>query len=192
MDLVKGELAWPVDKCETCDRDLTEVRPKTAEKANDEFDKLTWNDFCPRCGHGYKVGDRLVPAKPAEVLAQEEIDKVVPKTAPGHNINLEDIDPEHQVTPGEAATSKPSGIPPDERARTLPVGEGDTAPMAGAEPEAVDPENQLNQEEETPADEQPAQGEPKTPMENQYWCTRCASIHMKDSGIGQKHAVNAE
>lgn len=187
--LIKGELKWPVTKCEACGHDLREVRPKASEKANDEHGKLIWNDFCPECGHGYKVGDRLVPLKPAEIVAQEEALKVVAQ--PAKLETFESIDPEHQIVAGEVPTGKPSGIPPDKRAKALVkksegqgAGEGETA-------EVIDPENQLGQQEET-VEEPPGPGEPHTPMENQYWCMKCAGLHFKDSGKGKKHAEFAE
>lgn len=187
--LVKGELKWPVEKCEACGHDLREVRPKASEKANDEHGKLIWNDFCPECGHGMKVGDRLVPLKPAEILAQEEALKVVAQ--PAKIETFEAIDPEHQIVEGEVPTGKPSGIPPDKRARALVnksegqgAGEGETA-------EVIDPENQLGQTEETTG-ETLGPGEPHAPGKGQYWCTKCASIHNETSGVGKRHKKYSE
>jgi len=184
-------LSWPVTRCEACDYDLREARPKASERANDEHGKLVWNDFCPQCGHGYMVGYRLVPAKPAEVLAQEEIEKVVKQ--PQKIETFESIDPEHQIVAGEVPAGKPSGQSPEERGRELAKKTEDSTQVGSGESGVIDPEGQLGQqEEETTQEEPPGPGEPHTPMENQYWCTKCAGLHFKDSGKGKKHAEFSE
>jgi len=63
------ELKWPVTKCESCDYDFREVEPKASEKSNDANGKLKWSDFCPKCGHGYFVADRVEAKPTAEAQA---------------------------------------------------------------------------------------------------------------------------
>lgn len=55
-----ADLKWPVDKCEKCGKDLTEIEPRARDRAlsEDGSGKLMWADFCP-CGKGYLVGDRV-------------------------------------------------------------------------------------------------------------------------------------
>jgi hypothetical protein len=55
------ELKWPVDKCESCEFDLTKKEPQAMEKGVNQQGKPIWTDFCPRCGRGYPVGDRTLP-----------------------------------------------------------------------------------------------------------------------------------
>jgi len=66
------KLAWPVDKCPTCNFDLREATPKATERGKDINGKLIWTDFCPQCGHGLVVGNRVLPPPPAEELARME------------------------------------------------------------------------------------------------------------------------
>jgi len=179
-ELVKGKLAWPVDKCE-CGYDLREAIPKANEKANDASGRLTWNDFCPRCGHGYQVGLRLVPALPADELARQEAEKVVAKVAPAEV--FADVDPEHQITPGPVAVGEASGIPPDKRAKMLVNKSEPQSEESGI----IDPENQLGVEPESPGVD-----EAHAPREGQYWCTKCASMHNQTSKVGGRHKKYAE
>ncbi len=166
-DLVKGELAWPETKCEACNYDLREATPKASEKSNDEAKRLKWTDFCPRCGRGMFVGDRLEPMPPAEVLAEREAQAILKVKAiePG----LADLDPEHQVTPGDPFSGEASGVDPEKRGKQLA--------------EETDPEGQLSSEPKTPPEEKQ---EPTG--EVMYWCTKCASNHMFTSKKGKEHA----
>jgi len=66
------ELKWPVDICESCGFNLREATPTAKEKSNDASNRLKWTDFCPQCGRGMFVGDRVVPAPPSEVLTERE------------------------------------------------------------------------------------------------------------------------
>lgn len=54
-------LKWPVDKCEKCGHDFTQREPRAYDKAlsEDGSGALKWADFCPQCGKGYIVGDRV-------------------------------------------------------------------------------------------------------------------------------------
>lgn len=171
-------LEWPVTKCEGCDFDLREVTPKANEKANDASGRLTWNDFCPKCGYGYPVGDRTLPRPNEEELARRANAPVIDnKPLKG----LEEFDPEHQVTSGAAITAigEASGIPPDERGASLA--------------EDPDPEKQLAEETEvTQPEEKPEPGAIRAPGENEYFCTKCASNHKEASAIGKKHTKNRE
>lgn len=56
-------IKWPVDKCEHCGYDLTEVIPRPSTKAlsEDGSGKPMWSDHCPQCGKGYIVGERGIP-----------------------------------------------------------------------------------------------------------------------------------
>ena len=186
MELVKGELAWPETNCEACNYNLREATPKAAEKSNDEAKRLKWTDFCPRCGKGMFVGDRLEPLPPAEVLAERETQAILKVKA--IESGLADLDPEHQVSPGEPFSGEASGILPDQRGKQLA--------------EETDPERQLS--DESPASSPPEHFEgPQTggppepgaiigPSEGQYFCTKCASNHNEKSGIGKRHSKNRE
>ena len=169
MELVKGELAWPMTECEVCGYNLREATPKASEKSNDENKRLKWTDFCPKCGKGYFVGDRLEPIPPAEVLAEREAQAIL-KEKTTEDIS---VDPEHLVTAGTPAASEPSGIPPDKRGAALS--------------EEQDPEGQLQNETGTSVDEthQPSE-------EVMFWCTKCAGKHMIASKKGKQHAEFAE
>lgn len=184
QELVKGELQWPIDKCESCGFDLREATPKANEKANDAAGRLTWNDFCPKCGHGYQVGERVIPQKTAEELAKLEAEKVVKKEE-AQLEKIEDLDPEHQVSLGTAVVGKASGIPPDKRGKDL--AKKIEASETGEVETGLDPEHQLESE-----DAGNLAGEHDLP-EGQYWCTKCAKIHNKEkSKVGAKHLQYAE
>ena len=168
------KIEWPVDKCEACGFDLREATPKAAEKSNDANGKLKWTDFCPKCGHGYFVGDRTLPQPTAEEAALKAAQPVIGK--PDLKLD-ESVDPEHQVTGGKPATSKPSGVPPDKRGADLA--------------KITDPEKLLNAEVGGEAEPEvtPEKGQPR---EGEYWCTKCASIHRETSKVGQRHKKYAE
>ena len=160
------ELNWPVTKCEACGFDLREKTPKANERSNDANGKLKWTDFCPKCGHGYFVGDRELPIPTAEEMAIKAAQPVINKK----ELKLdESIDPEHQVTSGQPSKIEPSGVPPDKRGAELA--------------EKLDPEGliQTPEAEATPVTEGPS------PVEGQYWCTKCAKIHFETSKAGKKH-----
>ena len=169
------ELEWPVTKCEACDYDLREKTPRENEKSNDSSGRLKWTDFCPKCGYGYFVGDRVLPTPTADILAEIANQPVIGKQPIDA---LASFDPEHQVTPGEVATGEPSGIPPDERGADLA--------------EKLDPEGLLNNEPESPPEEKPEPGSIRPPGEGEYFCTKCASNHKETSGVGKRHKKYAE
>ena len=174
MDAV---LEWPMTKCDGCGNDLREATPKTSEKSNDESGRLKWTDFCPKCGVGMFVGERVLPSPTAEVLAEREGQAVL--TKPSIKA-LEDADPEHQVTAGKATAGEVSGVPPDERGKAL------------AE-ENPDPEGQINQEAAvTPPEEKPEPGAVRPPGKGEFFCTKCASNHKEASKIGKRHTKNRE
>ena len=165
------ELKWPVDKCEACGFDLREKTPRENEKSNDSSGRLKWTDFCPKCGYGYFVGDRVLPTPTADILAEIANQPVIGKQPIDA---LASFDPEHQVTPGEVTTGEPSGIPPDERGADLA--------------EKMDPEGLL----QTPETEVASSTEGPAPREGQYWCTKCASMHNQTSKVGGRHKKYAE
>ena len=161
------ELQWPVDICESCGYNLREATPKAAEKSNDANGRLKWTDFCPKCGRGYFVGDRVEPAPPAEALAEME---AAPIISSGEDKEV------------KKAKAKVSGIPPDERGAAL-----------AKEEENPDPENLVstNDEVATPAtvassaNQEP--GAVKPPGKGQFFCTKCAANHHEKSAIGKRH-----
>lgn len=169
-------LKWPVEKCEACNLDLTEQIPKQAEKSNDEHGNLKWTDFCPRCGYGMFVGERVLPAPNAEELARRAAAPIMKQS----NV-LRDADPEGQIG-GAVATAEPSGVPPDER------GAAQAAESDGGSADA-DPEGQLAGEGSVDS----KVGQPEDPMpDNMYWCTKHAKRHERTSAIGIKHLEFAE
>lgn len=154
------KLKWPVTKCEHCGFDLKEATPHEKEKGNDANGKLIWTDFCPKCGTGYQVGYRVVPKPTAEVLAEQEAAPVL------------------SYVEEKAVERKPSGIPPDERGKTLDKEKQEENP---------DPENLLGTEPQPePA---PEPGAIRPPRKKEYFCTKCASIHSlkETSKIGKRH-----
>ena len=169
-------LKWPVDTCETCGTDLTGVIPKQNEKGNDVSGRLKWTDFCPGCGHGMFVGDRVLPKANEEELARRAAAPVLSK-----DTTLRDADPEGQLG-GAVVQGEASGVPPDERAAALAKADGVAAS------DVVDPENQLGNEEAEPE----LTADPDAMPEGMFWCTKCAGRHEKTSGIGSKHTKFAE
>lgn len=155
MDIV---LEWPVTICEACGFNLRETTPKANEKSNDANGRLNWTDFCPRCGRGYAVGDRVLPVPPAEVLSEIEAKPVL----------AYERDKELEGKEGEKA----SGVPPDKRGEALAV--------------ETDPEGLLNQELKTEEKLEP--GTIKPPGEGQYFCTKCTSNHNETSKLGKRHS----
>jgi len=156
------ELQWPVDICESCGFNLREATPKAKEKSNDASNRLKWTDFCPQCGRGMFVGDRVVPLPPSEVLTEREAKPVLSF--------LEDKEL-------EKTKDTPSGILPDERG----------AALAKDKEENPDPEDLLSQEPATPPGETPEPGAIKSPSKGQYFCTKCASVHRLSSKVGKRH-----
>ena len=171
------EIKWPVVECEACGFNLREATPEARDKANDAKGKLTWIDYCPKCGHGYVVGDRVLPEPTAEVLAAREAQAILKKTA---TEGLEGSDPEHQLTPGEAPVGEASGVQPDKRGADLAK-------------ENPDPENLINQESEVTKPKVPSEaGAIRPPGKGEYFCTKCASNHKETSGIGKRHSRHRE
>lgn len=166
------ELKWPVTECEACGFNLREATPVAREKSNDANGRLKWTDFCPKCGHGMFVGDRVLPTPTAEVLAEREAQAIL-KAKSGEAD--ESIDPEHLVTPGKAEVGKPSGVPPDQRGAALAEENPDPEGLLGKEPEVTQPE------------ETQEPGAIKPPGKGQYFCTHCASNHSENSKIGKRH-----
>lgn len=160
-ELVKGELKWPVVECESCGFNLREATPKAAEKSNDASGRLKWTDFCPKCGHGMFVGDRVLPMPNEEELARRE-------AAPVLAYVKEEV----------KAEGPPSGVPPDERGAALAI---------ATDPENPDPEGQLSQEPKTNPEEKPEPGAIKPPGEGQYFCTKCTTNHNETSKLGKRH-----
>ncbi len=161
------ELKWPVVECEACGYNLRERTPRAAERSNVNG-KPNWTDFCPGCGHGYVVGERLLPAPTAEVLAERG---AAPVLAYAEAKDLAKEVPE------------PSGVPPDKRG----------AALAKTEEENPDPEGLLTQETQPPATEEISEpGAIKPPGEGQFFCTKCASNHKETSKIGKRHTKNRE
>lgn len=80
------ELKWPVDNC-SCGFDLTAVAPRAKDKAfsEDGLRRPMWADFCPKCGRGHVVGERVIPVpkepgqgKPILKSPEKEGAKTVP------------------------------------------------------------------------------------------------------------------
>ncbi len=161
------ELKWPVVECEACGYNLREVTPKAAERSNVNG-RPNWTDFCPSCGHGYVVAERVLPTPTAEVLAERG---AAPVLAYAEAKDLAKEVPE------------PSGVPPDKRG----------AALAKTEEKNPDPEGLLSKEPEvaTPKDK-PEPGAIKAPGEGEYFCTKCASNHKETSKIGKRHTKNRE
>ncbi len=169
-------LKWPVDTCETCGTDLTDVIPKQQEKSNDESGRLKWTGFCPGCGHGMFVGDRVLPKANEEELARRAAAPVLSK-----DTTLRDADPEGQLG-GAVVQGEASGVPPDERAAALAKADGVAAS------DVVDPENQLGNDQPEPE----LTADPDALPENMYWCTKHARRHERTSAVGIKDLEFAE
>ncbi len=163
------ELKWPFVECEACGYNLREATPKAKEKANDPSNgKPIWTDFCPGCGHGYIVGDRVLPTPPAEVLAERE-------AAPAMSF-VEEIKPEAK------GKLEPSGVPPDKRGAALAKTE-----------EVTDPEGLLSKEPVTEEPEDKPEAEAiRPPGQGEYFCTKCATNHRETSKVGARHTKNRE
>ena len=175
MDAV---LAWPVVECEACGFNLRETTVKAAERSNVNG-RPNWTDFCPRCGHGYVVSERVLPVPPAEVLAEREAQAILKDNATGQG--LEKFDPEHLITPGVVSVGEVSGVPPDKRGEQLA--------------ENLDPEGQLSQEPQEESQQPEGAPEPdaiKAPGEGQFFCTKCAANHNLTSDIGKRHSKHRE
>ena len=162
-------IQWPVDKCDACGYDLREATPKANEKGNDAKGKLIWTDFCPKCGHGYIVGSRVLPKLSEEALAALAAAPVL------SYIKDERLE-------GKTADAA-SGVPPDKRGEAL---------AAETDPENPDPEGLTTQEPETPSEGEPELGAITPPGEGQYFCTKCAGNHNETSGVGKKHSKHRE
>ena len=161
------ELKWPVVECEACGFNLREKAPKASEKSNDASSRLKWTDFCPKCGVGMFVGDRVLPAPTAEVLAEREATPALAFT------EAKPTEGEPEGTP----TGKASGVPPDERGKALAK-------------ENPDPEGQLSKKPEPQIEEKPEPGAIKSPGKGEYFCTKCAGNHKdtdKPKSIGLRH-----
>ena len=161
------ELQWPVVECEACGFNLREATPKAAERSNVNG-RPNWTDFCPQCGHGYVVAERLLPAPTAEVLAERSAAPVLAFA------EVKDLAKE---------ASEPSGVPPDKRGEAL---------AAETDPESPDPEGLLGKEPEHPPEDKPEPGAIQPPGKGQYFCTKCAGNHSETSGIGKRHSKNRE
>ena len=161
-------LKWPVTKCEACDYDLREVTPKAAERSNVKG-RPNWTDFCPECGHGYVVADRVLPTPTAEVLAELEAGPVLSYVKDG-------------ALEGKPE-GEPSGIPPDKRGEAL---------AAETTPENPDPEGHISQEPSASPEGEPEPGAITPPGEGQFFCTKCAGNHNESSGIGKRHSKHRE
>lgn len=161
------ELKWPVTKCENpeCGFDFREAKPGQLEKGNDINGRLIWNAHCPKCGRGYEVGDRVLPAPTAEVLAERD---AAPALAYAEAKDLAKEVPQ------------PSGVPPDKRGAAL------------AE-ENPDPEGLINKETDTTvAEETQETGAVRPPGKGEYFCTKCVSCHREDSKKGKSHTKYRE
>ena len=160
------ELKWPVVECEACGYNLRERTPKAAERSNVNG-RPNWTDFCPECGHGMVVAERVLPAPTAEVLAERGAAPVL-AYAEAEGLAKE--------------VPKPSGVPPDVRG----------AALAKTEEENPDPEGLLTQETQPQAEVRPEPGAIRAPGEGEFFCTKCASNHKETSKIGKRHTKNRE
>lgn len=160
-----ADLKWSVTKCENpeCGFDFREAKPGQLEKGNDINGRLIWNAHCPKCGRGYQVGYRVLPKPPEEVVAEMEDAPVL-------------IYGEERILKDKTEV-KASGVPPDKRG----------ADLAKKEEENPDPEGLLTQEPVAPPKEKVEPGGIKPPGPGEYFCTKHASIHRKDSKIGKSH-----
>lgn len=158
------ELKWPVDVCESCGYNLREAAPKAAEKTNDANGRLKWTDFCPKCGRGMFVGDRVLPKPPEDVDADVK------------SILSYEKDKGLEAKP----EGKPSGVPPDKRGADL-----------AAKEENPDPEGLLGKKLEVATPEAKAEpGAIRPPGKGEYFCTKCVSNHKdtdKPKSIGLRH-----
>jgi len=168
-----AELAWPVTKCENpkCGFEFNGTKPKPKDRAlsEDGMRKPMWSDFCPKCGRGYIVGERVIPeprvigqiaplGKPLPPPTADEIFEVTAEVE-------KEPEPEPEVVFVDEVKPLPSnlvyGIPETE------------SPLA-------ETFERVNETAEPKADSKPLRGD-------EYFCTFCERVHRKNTKPGKHH-----